>query len=190
VDVFEKPVDAQYRPEDMAHWLKANVLGRALVQSIDKNNFEMKVLNSLDPWLVVFCNEDRYQICSLTRKAFNRMAYVLAPLGVKVGRAYCPEEQKGEGADFGWWLDEWCEVDIGVQSLGEGMSWNYPFVKIYKRGPNKGGGDSINLNVRPPKFEGEKMVPDQILQIIEKVVIIMAFIHSFIHSCIHSLLIR
>ncbi len=109
VDMYEKPIDGVYRAEDLAHWLQANVLGRELVHTIDKNNFEMKVLNSVDPWLVVFCNAERYQICSLTRKAFNRMAYVLKPLGVKVGSAHCAEEQKGEGTSFGWWLDEWCE---------------------------------------------------------------------------------
>ena len=31
------------------------------------------------------------------------------------GYAMCKETQEGEGAAFGWYLDEWCEGDMGVQ---------------------------------------------------------------------------
>ena len=65
-------------------------------------------------------------------------------------------------------------VDIGVSQIAEGQGWNFPFVKIYKRGSEKGRGDSVNLNVRPPKFQGDRMVPDQVLEIIEKVMIMAA----------------
>ena len=42
-------------------------------------------------------------------------------------------------------LDEWCEVDMGVKSMGEGLSWSFPFIKLYKRGTDKGGGESVDL---------------------------------------------
>ena len=81
----EKTVDTypdnndDFGPEKVAHWLKANINGRALMHTdVNKNNFEMKVLNSPDPWMVVLCaNPMRYPICHMTKKTFNRLAYIL-----------------------------------------------------------------------------------------------------------------
>jgi hypothetical protein len=175
VDIYDKPIDGQYRADDLAHWLKANILGRALVHDINKENFEKKVLQDTAPWMVVFCSQ-RYQICALTRKQFNRMAYIVKPFGVKLGYAMCKETQEGEGAAFGWYLDEWCEGDMGVQSIGS-MGWNFPFVKVYRRGSEKKNGENVNLNVRESKIEGEgdqRRVHEQVLEIMEKVMIMAA----------------
>jgi hypothetical protein len=38
VDIYEKPIDGQYRAEDMAHWLQANVLGRGMVHKVSVTN--------------------------------------------------------------------------------------------------------------------------------------------------------
>jgi hypothetical protein len=60
------------------------------------------------------------------------------------GYAMCEEVQEGEGAAFGWYLSEWCETDMGVQSLpGANSGWNFPFVKVYRRGADKKNGEQV-----------------------------------------------
>jgi DnaJ-domain-containing protein 1 len=157
-----------YAAEKVAHWLRANIVGRSLMDmTINKQNFEQKVLASPDPWMVVLCGDPRrYPICGHTKKTFNRLAYILhKTAGIKMAYVTCTEERKEDG----FWLDEWCEVDMGVQSMGDGMPWSFPFIKLYKRGTEKGGGESVDLNVKQPKFMGDKLVPDQVLNIIELV---------------------
>ena len=66
----------------------------------------------------------------------------------------------------GIYLDEWCEVSMGVDRLGEEGPWNFPFVKVYKRGGDKLGGEQINLNIRPPTHAGDKLVPDQVRRVV------------------------
>ena len=59
---------------------------------------------------------------------------------------------------------------MGVKSMGEDKPWSFPFIKLYKRGTNKGGGEDVDLNVKEPKFQGDKLIQDQVLDILEKVV--------------------
>ena len=51
---------------------------------------------------------------------------------------------------------------MGVDRIGEEGPWNFPFVKVYKRGGEKLGGEQINLNIRPPTHAGDRLVPDQV----------------------------
>jgi hypothetical protein len=158
-----------YAPEKVAHWLRANILGRGLIDyGVNKDTFEQKVLASPEPWMVVLCSDPRrYPICAHTKKTFNRLAYILhKAAGVRLAYVDCKETRK----DDGWWLDEWCEVDMGIKSQGEGLPWSFPFIKLYKRGTDKGGGESVDLNVKQPKFMGDKLVPDQVLDIMETVI--------------------
>jgi hypothetical protein len=70
---------------------------------------------------------------------------------VRIGYAFCGEEKLEDGI----YLDEWCETTMGVNRIGEDGPWNFPYVKVFKRGGDKLGGEQVNLNVMPPKYQGE-----------------------------------
>jgi hypothetical protein len=170
IDTYDSKGE-NYDADNIANWAKANLIGSTLIEDLNKDNFEQKVINSMDPWLVVLCSyHNKFPACQKTKKTLNRLAYVLRPLGVRIGTAFCPETKEPDGI----YLDEWCEVTMGVTRIGEEGPWNFPFVKVFKRGGDKLGGEIVNLNVRPPKYQGDQLVPDQVLEIIEKVMVVAA----------------